>query len=297
MENQNSEPKVKFTQLFTIDRFLKEIPSKNPKSTRMGVEIAGKDSVAAIIKILDEFSEINKDSISEIVGFGMYHTAFYGNFNEPKEHFEKIKEIIYNRYCKIPMRFYYIDVAELFEKVIIRPMTIVQKLFGAYSPCPACHLFFHMMRVPLLHHIGSSILVSGERSAHGSRLKLNQVSEVLSLFPPFLRSHNIKLLQPLFNISDNNEIYKLLGTTWKNAKPYRCIFSKNYLDESDQIYFKISDISDELKLFYYPLFAEIVEYTQKFKKTPNDDWLKNRINEIVLKIKNIKKKNLINLGN
>ncbi len=294
MKNWNKRDKT--ADLFTIDSFLQMIPAAPHDLTRICFEVAGKDSVAALIPIMEKIlglvgSTVNKQhNISEIIGFAMYHHGLYGNFNEPIEHFKKIQLLIQKRFGEIPMRFFYVNVAELFEWAIIQPMAIIQKYFRAYSPCPACHLFFHMMRVPLVNHIGSSTLISGERSAHENHLKLNQLPEILSLFPTFLQNHHVSLIQPLFDYQKDEEIFQLLGDFWETSDPFQCIFSNNYLDETGNIPFQIPQVIQELQDFYYPLFSKIIYYIKRTNTTPSHSWIKQEIAKL-LSCLNTKKQN------
>lgn len=279
----------RISEFFTIDTFLQMIPSIPHDLTKICFEVAGKDSAAAIIPILDkiygnttEYRILDEDrhEISEIIGIAMYHHGMYGNFNEPIENFKKVQNLIQKRFGEIQMRFFYLNVAELFEWTIVQPMAIIQKHYGAYSPCPACHLFLHMMRIPLLKHIGCSTLISGERSAHDDQIKLNQLPEILSLFPKFLQNHHISIHQPLIDIEKDGEVYALLGDSWQKSTPFNCIFSKNYLDETGKIPFKISQIKKELTEFYYPLFSKIVSYILRKNATPSHSWIIQEISSL-----------------
>ena len=115
--------------------------------TTIIAEIAGKDSIAAVIQAAK-----NHD-LSRVLGIGINHRSFYGNIAEPNEHFQFIEQNKTKLGIQIT-QFMYLDVSNLFDKLIIQTMAVVQKYFKYFSPCPACHLFFHMMRVPIARFYG-----------------------------------------------------------------------------------------------------------------------------------------------
>ena len=237
-------------------------------------EIAGKDSIAAIIQVA------KNTRITKLLGIGINHRSFYGNIDEPLEHFEYItknKEEI----SVATTHFIYLDVSKLFDLLLVRTMATVQKYFQYYSPCPACHLFFHMMRVPIARFFKISNFISGERDFHGNRIKLNQLPEVLTLLKRLLKREGIELLQPLKFITEDKEIFKLLGPKWISAAPYKCSFSGNYYDEDGKIPHKTQDVLDALEKFYYPLFHEIIRYIENNEQEPNEKWIKTEIKKII----------------
>ncbi len=240
-------------------------------------EVAGKDSIAAIVQIAKNVKNFS------ILGIGINHRSFFGNLNEPLEHFEYITTNK-SKFTLTNTQFMYLDVSSLFDLLIVRTMAIVQKYFHYYSPCPACHLFFHMMRVPIARHLSISRFITGERDFHGTRKKLNQLPEILDLFKELLEREKIHLLQPLKSITQDKEIFTLLGKDWSSATPYKCSFSGNYYDENGQIPYETQDVLDALIKFYYPLFHETITFIETYHEEPSQDWVKKKIKEIVNQI-------------
>ncbi|QEE16575.2 hypothetical protein DSAG12_02405 [Promethearchaeum syntrophicum] len=265
----------KTLELFTLDKFYSEQRSKlDYRESFYICEVAGKDSIAAIIQA------VRKYDIKNLLGIGIFHRSFFGNISEPIEHFKSVKDLILQEDIE-SINFLYLDVSNLFDLLIVRNMAIVQKYFGYYSPCPSCHLFFHMMRIPVAEYFGITKIISGEREYHGDRKKLNQLPEVLSLFKELLQNLGIKLIQPIRKIRNDEEIFKILGSSWKSAEPFRCSFSKNYYDETGEIPFEIQKILNSLKRFYFPLFLSVVEYIEINHKEPEEKWLNDKIKQIV----------------
>lgn len=268
----------KTPELFTFDKFYSENKSKLENKENFFIsEVAGKDSIAAIIQ-----ADRNYD-IKKLFGIGIFHRSFFGNILEPNEHFEYVKELISQKKFD-STNFLYLDVSNLFDRLIIRNMAIVQKYFGYYSPCPPCHLFFHMIRTPIADYYGITKIITGERELHGDREKINQIPEVLSLFKEMLEKEGIELIQPIRKIRNDDEIYKILGKSWKSAEPFKCSFSKNYYDESGDIPFEIQKILKSLNSFYFPLFSSVVEFIKINHKEPEENWYIKEIKQIISKI-------------
>ena len=265
----------KTPKLFTFDKFYSVNMSKlEPKENEFISEVAGKDSIAAIIQA------VKKYNIKNLLGIGIFHRSFFGNILEPIEHFEYVKDLICQEVID-STHFLYLDVSNLFDRLIIRNMAIVQKYFGYYSPCPPCHLFFHMIRIPIADYFGVTKIITGEREFHGNRKKLNQIPEVLSLFKELLEKEGIELIQSIRKIRNNDKIFEILGSSWKSAKPFQCSFSKNYYDETGEIPFEIHKILNSLKGFYFPLFSSVVEFIKINHKEPEENWVSEKIKQII----------------
>ena len=265
----------KFPELITFDKFYSvKKPKFETKENYFICEVAGKDSIAAIIQAARDYD------IKNLFGIGIFHRSFFGNILEPNEHYEYVKDL-YNKEDFDSTKFLYLDVSNLFDRLIIRNIAIVQKYFGYYSTCPPCHLFFHMMRIPIANYYGITKIITGERELHGDRKKLNQIPEVLSLFKDLLEKEGIELIQPIRKIKNDDEIYEILGKSWKSADPLKCSFSKSYYDESGEIPFEIKKILKSLKDFYYPLFSSVVEFIKIYHKEPEEKWYIEIIEQII----------------
>jgi hypothetical protein len=242
-------------------------------------EIAGKDSIAAVLKAIKE------KQIEWLVGIGLYHRAIYGNINQPADNFEKLinmplfKEITNHS-------FIYLDISDLFEQLIIRNTAVVQKHFHYFNPCPACHLLFHMIRIPLARFYNIDFIITGEREFHDNIQKLNQLPEILSLFKFLIEKTNIELVQPIRKIKNDSEVYKILGNVWQsNITPSKCIFSKSYYDEQSKIPFDLNLVISSLNEFYFPLFTSVIDYIDSHLNEPSKDWIRNQVLQVINNIK------------
>ncbi len=92
-------------KLWTFRSFFAEIESHPPNTQRAILEVAGKDSVAAAI------SYLQNHTVTELIGIGIFHRGFHGNFSEPEIHFKQISAILH-------LEFYYPLFAEIIQYVI-----------------------------------------------------------------------------------------------------------------------------------------------------------------------------------
>ena len=127
-------------------------------------EIAGKDSVSAVIKFMKE----NPGTV--VIPTIVYTGTEYGD-----------RESYYNsvRFLKDKSKesgVLWEDTIELtdgdFGNVLCaRYQYMINQKYGFYTPCIACHLFAHLMRLPLLKKVGAEGIITGERHSHQGKLK------------------------------------------------------------------------------------------------------------------------------
>lgn len=101
--------------------------------------------------------------------------------------------------------------------------------FGFHSPCLACHLYFHVLRVPLARALDCRAVISGEREDHGGRVKINQTAALLDLFTAFMKEFDVDLIQPVRRIHSNEDIAALAGKAAPETD-LECVLSGNYRD-------------------------------------------------------------------
>jgi hypothetical protein len=101
--------------------------------------------------------------------------------------------------------------------------------FGFHSPCLACHLYFHALRIPLARALGCRAVVSGEREDHAGDVKINQTAALLDLFTTFMKEFDVELIQPVRRLRDNDAIAALAGKAAPDAD-LECAFAGNYRD-------------------------------------------------------------------
>ncbi len=106
--------------------------------------------------------------------------------------------------------------------------TIIEK-YGFFTPCLGCHLYFHLLRIPVAQKFNVKTVISGEREMHDEKTKINQISEALEAYREVLLSVQIKLEFPLRKVESGEEVEKIIGFSWLGEENQpRCVFSKNY---------------------------------------------------------------------
>lgn len=119
-----------------------------------------------------------------------------------------------------------------------------------FSPCIACHLYCHLLRLPLAKTYSANIL-TGERKSHDGSIKVNQNNFVLNWFANFFTNNNYHFIKPLIDVIDSNEIKIIL----KNL-PFDILNKENFISCSMQSKRKTPDLN----------YAEIQSYLDLFLK-------------------------------
>ncbi|MBI3965967.1 MAG: hypothetical protein HY329_10065 [Chloroflexi bacterium] len=187
-------------------------------------EISGKDSIAAAL-----FAATRED-VRVIVPSIVTAPTEYGDHGALLRNVEFLRAEVAERYRKIVLEPVVDCWPELWGALNGAFAGELQDRFDFYSPCPGCHLYFHLMRLPVARHFGATKIISGERERHGRRIKLNQVSEALDLYQQTLARTGIELLIPLREIESDADVLAILGPRWHGGvDQLRCVFSGNYV--------------------------------------------------------------------
>ncbi len=107
--------------------------------------------------------------------------------------------------------------------------SVMTEMFGAWVPCVGCHLYLHIMRVPLALTRGATVVISGERERHGAATKPNQMPRALDAYAEVLRGAGVELVLPVREVMASDEIEAMLGGRWIGGSPQlECVLSGNY---------------------------------------------------------------------
>lgn len=110
-----------------------------------------------------------------------------------------------------------------------RYASVIAGTFGACTPCPGCHLYLHMLRIPFAIEHGATVIVAGERELHDSRIKPNQLAPALAAYSAVVGSRGLELALPLRHVTESAEITRILGPRWVGGSPQlECVLSGNY---------------------------------------------------------------------
>ncbi|NWF75267.1 MAG: hypothetical protein HXY53_01600 [Nitrospirae bacterium] len=185
-------------------------------------EIAGRDSFAAVIKAC----EIR--TIKAIIPTVAYTGSEYGNWDDTFKKIQTLKDKLFKNGIKV-FNTILLGSPEYWWKLCGRYLLHFQKIYGFYTPCTGCHLYFHTIRVPLAKKLKINLLIAGERELHDNRIKVNQIKIALDTYIDFLKSYDIELLLPIRHVNSGTDITSIIGEQWEEGKQQlECVLSKNY---------------------------------------------------------------------
>lgn len=190
-------------------------------------EISGKDSISAVHKLMRE--EKVDIIIPTIVKIGTEYgdnCAYTNSINYLRECAKEYNIV----FCEAIL----LHDEKLWNNICIKPQNQLHKKFGFFSPCIMCHLFAHLLRIPILVENKGYGIITGERFSHKGKLKINQHPITIKCFNSLFNKHNISLIQPLINIADTNIVDKEIEdyVLLPHANDVKCILSDNLGDFS-----------------------------------------------------------------
>jgi len=217
-------------------------------------EVAGRDSAAAIIKAA------SFNSISSILPTIVFTGTEYGNWETVFKNIEIVKgriEAVYDKQVYSPIL---LGDAELWWALNGRYLSVLNEKFGFCSPCLGCHLYMHLVRVPLARELKCSKIISGERVKHDKRVKINQTAIALNAYKEVLGHADIELILPIRDISSGDEISALVGGNWEEGeKQLKCILSGNYRLINGEVTCDENMVKKYLDKFLIPVGKNILE--------------------------------------
>lgn len=241
--------------------FSAELKQKLQQQRNLAIgEVAGRDSAAAIMKAA------SFDSIDAILPTIAYTGTEYGSLQTVFANASLIKERVESNYKK---RFYDVVLlgdAELWWALNGRFLSVLLEKFSFYSPCIGCHLYMHLVRVPLAKELNCQKIISGERIKHDNQIKINQTSIVLDAYKEILQDFGIEMIFPLREIISGSEINALVGGNWnEDDKQLKCVFRGNYKLLNDEVFYQEHKVKKYLNEFIIPVGKKILEAWDKKK--------------------------------
>ncbi len=221
---------------------------KLPKDTIIG-EFAGRDSVAAILKAMED------SSIRNILPVASFSPTEYGNIQILESNYEKMlhrtKELYGNRKTIYPLIYY--SNFDLWTVINGRFVDYIIKKFGFYTPCIGCHAYFHLLRIAMALRLGKKI-IAGERESHDGRIKINQRAEALKGYEKIARALGVELIMPIRYIEDGAEVERIIGWDWQEGKGHQtCAFSKNYIGPDGKVTYNKDMVEKFIDKYLYPV--------------------------------------------
>jgi hypothetical protein len=245
--------KKSFKELTLSDETFKIIEEHGIKLNEIAIgELSGRDSVAAIIKAMEDI-----DVVLPVVAFtGTDYgnmAIFYKNWEITNK---RIKEIDKDKVL-LPLHFMFEP--KLWNALNGRWVALFFKRYGYYSPCIGCHAYLRIIRIPLARHLGNKI-ISGERLYHNGDFKIDQIKEVLNVYSKICRDFDVELILPIRYIKEGKKIKEIIGEEWEQGeKQFSCVFSGNYRDKDGKVIFEKIGIFKLLNEFIYPASIEIIK--------------------------------------
>lgn len=215
------------------------------------VEIAGRDSVAAAVKSVEE------ESFTDLLPT----YVFTGTEHGPWASVDQAVERLAGRLPEVRIHnLVVLGSTSFWQALCGRYMSELISRYGFYTPCVGCHLYLHSVRIPLALAIGAVPIISGEREWHDGSIKLNQISEALDFYKDIVKDFGVHLLLPVRHITKGNRIAEILGFEWHQGKEQLdCVLSGNYRRLDGSVEHTARQVQIYLEEFAGPCAKKIIE--------------------------------------
>lgn len=221
------------------------------------VELAGRDSVVALLKFAEDIQEGQTFVFSVVKTPPEDNSDFILNLGEILQvHLENMGHRIL-KMVNIE------DVTDYWMRLL--NVNTAGKFEGVYSPCIACHTLCHLSRLPILKEFDTPFLLTGERYKHQDSIKENQNDEVLSIFDKIFDKFGIEFIRPIANVNDTkmieqryNEFCSQYGIDSSNDLFRKCMITNKKKEVPEYVYEycmnglfpELSIIAEELTKLY-----------------------------------------------
>ncbi|MCF8033073.1 MAG: hypothetical protein K9K66_16065 [Desulfarculaceae bacterium] len=215
------------------------------------VELAGRDSVAAALKAVEEAG------LKLLVPTYVYTGSEYGRWQEVPRAWERLAGRLPSGVELTPLLV--MGSPRLWRALNGRHLQTLTRRFGFSPVCPGCHLYLHAARIPLAKALGGIPVVAGERLSHDGRQKLNQVAASLKAFRQLYEHFGLELLLPLAEVESGRAVEEILGLDWpEGGEQLGCVFSGNYLEPEGELAVSPERLADYFERFALPLARRTV---------------------------------------
>ncbi|MBE9580837.1 MAG: hypothetical protein IMF18_04375 [Proteobacteria bacterium] len=215
------------------------------------VEIAGRDSVAAAVKSVEE------EAFTDLLPTYVYTGTEHGPWASVEQAVERLAE----RMPEVRVHDLLVLGSPGFWRALNgRFMSGLISRYGFYIPCVGCHLYIHSVRIPLALTLGKVPIIAGERERHDGRIKVNQISEALDVYEKMAKDFGVRLLLPLRHIAEGDRIKEILGFEWQEGKEQLgCVLSGNYRRLDGSVYSTVCQVQRYMEEFAGPATKKIIE--------------------------------------
>lgn len=215
------------------------------------LEIAGRDSIAAAIKHIED-----GNPITGLIPTFAYTGTEFGDCRE----IERALHILSRRLPGIMIHdLILIGSPRFWNAMNGRYISELTRRFGFYTPCIGCHLYLHSIRVPLAIKLGNIPIIAGERESHDGRLKINQTSQAISYYHDLVKDFDIDLVLPIREIEKGQLIRNILGCEWQeDQNQLDCVLSGNYRQSDGGIRITQDQVESFMTMFALPLARKVI---------------------------------------
>lgn len=227
-------------------------------------EIAGRDSIAAAVTAVREHGF---EALLPTVGFTGTET---GDITAPERAVEALRRIL-GRDCEVLAPVLLGD-STLWTAMNARFGRVLTERFGMWSPCLACHLYLHLLRVPVSWAHGNAPVIAGERDTHDGRLKLSQLAEGIDASVRVMRYADIDLMQPVRHASDADVAHVFDGR-FDLGPQLDCALAGNYLGLDGSVSYEPTAYSRYVREYLEPVGRAVIDtWRADAPATPTPDW-------------------------
>ncbi len=225
---------------------------KNSPGLAIG-EIAGRDSVAAIIKASE------REDIHSILPVAIYTGTLFGDWSVISDTVKHIRSEVKTRYNKEVHNIATLGSPKLWHAVNGRYTKVLSDKFGLSSPCAACHLYFHSVIIPLAKRLNCNLIIAGERESHQGKTKVNQTTVAIDASVLMLKDFGIELILPLRHIEDDKEIVSIIGKEWNDKDQIACVLEGNYKSLNGAVQYEESGSYEYFHCYAVPGIKVIIK--------------------------------------
>ncbi len=225
-------------------------------------EISGADSIAAALQYAADHPECT-EMLPTYVSTG----TEFGDFGAIEHNVKWLRDELRRRHGVTLLDLERSADPAMWRAINGRFASVLAQRFGQWLPCVGCHLYLHLMRVPVAERTGSRVVVTGERERHDARTKANQDAAVLDAYQEVLARAGVSLEMSVRHVATRDALFGILGERWLGGSPQlECVLSGNERGVSGS---EVASASPELIDDYLvPLGIAIVE----MMRAGTSDW-------------------------
>ena len=228
-------------------------------------EIAGRDSVAAAVAAVRERGFARLLPTIALTG------TETGDAEAPLRAVDTLRSLLGD--TSEVLDPVYLHEPALWSAMNARFASVLAERFDMGSPCLACHLYMHLLRVPVAWEAGNAPVIAGERDTHDGRIKLSQTTRSIDAAIRVLAYGDVELVQPVRHAS-GGEVAELVGGTWdEGGGQLGCLLSGNYAAPDGSVTYDLAAYERYLAEFFEPVGRAVIDaWRAEAAGGPAPDW-------------------------